>query len=87
VYAPGTAFGAIPSVTDCPGPLPSTGETALGTVPLSALRGRTTRITLTRGSSTDDDGYDVRFVPHLTVTLTRVSARTKIVRQPGGFLF
>lgn len=56
-------------------------------MPLSALRDRSTRITLTRGSRSGDDGYDVRFVPHLTVTLTRVSARTKIVRQPGGFLF
>jgi hypothetical protein len=87
VYAPGAAFGALPSVTDCPGPLSATSGAALGTVPLSALRGRTTRITLATGSSTSDDGYDIRFVPHLTVTLTRVSARTKIVRQPGGFLF
>ncbi len=87
VYAPGTALGAIPSVTDCPGPLPSTGGVALGTVPLAALRRRTTRITLTTGSSGGDDGYEIRYVPHVTVTLTRVSARTKIVRQPGGLLF
>lgn len=86
-YAPGTAFGAIPSVTDCPGPVPSTSVAALGTVPLSAMRGRSTRIALARGSSPSDAGYDIRFVPHLTVTLTRVRARTKIVRQPGGFLF
>ncbi|MFZ1996233.1 MAG: hypothetical protein WAU75_19135 [Solirubrobacteraceae bacterium] len=87
VYGLGTSSGASPSVTDCPGPLPFTTVPALGTVPLSVLRGRTTRVTLGRGSSTSDDGYDIRFVPHLTVTLTRVKARTRIVRQPGGFLF
>ena len=51
---------------------------------LAAVAARTTRIRLTIGSRTDDDGYIVRFVPDMTLTLTRVSRHTRIVTLPPG---
>lgn len=86
-YGPGSDLSGGASVTHCPGPLPASGTPALARIPLSSMRGRTTRISLVTGSRTSDDGYQIRFVPHLTVTLTRVGTRVRIVRQPSGILF
>ena len=45
---------------------------------------RTTRIRLTTGFTAADDGYAMRFVPALTLTLTPVTRRTSIVTLPAG---
>ncbi|HTU98180.1 MAG TPA: hypothetical protein VMF14_20180 [Solirubrobacteraceae bacterium] len=73
--------------TRCPGPTPAAGQLAGATVPLSALRHRTARIVLTRPSATHDDGYVVRFVPHLTLTLTRIRVTTRTIPFFTGSFF
>ena len=57
---------------------------AAGVVPVSMLGRRTTRIRLTTGFTAADDGYAMRFVPDLTLTLTPVTHRTRIVTLPPG---
>jgi hypothetical protein len=54
------------------------------TAALSSLDRRTTRIALTRASTVTDDGYRVRVVPYLTLTLTGVRVRTKAIRILTG---
>ncbi len=83
-YGIGTTFGGAPAATRCPGPLSATGPAATGTAPLSALTRRVVRFSLTTGSTGTDAGYRVRFVPHLTLTLTRLRTSTTVVRQPAG---
>jgi hypothetical protein len=84
-YTPGALVG-VADETRCPGPLPNNAAAAAGGVPLSMLGRRTTQIRLTIGSTTADDGYTTRFVPDLTLTLTRVTRRTRIVTLPPGEL-
>jgi hypothetical protein len=86
---PGGMIGSPATGTRCPGPSLTTGTIVANTAPLSSLDRRTTRIALTRGSTVTDDGYRVRIVPYLTLTLTRVRVRTKAIRVLtrlfGGF--
>jgi hypothetical protein len=81
---PGGVIGFPGTNTRCPGPSLTT-ETIVGNAAaLSSLDRRTTRIALTRGSTVADDGYRVRIVPHLMLTLTRVRVRTKAIRILTG---
>jgi hypothetical protein len=82
-YVPGALVGG-PQATRCPGPLPADAPVAAGGVPVSMLGRRTTRIRLTTGFTAADDGYAMRFVPDLTLTLTPVTRRTSIVTLPAG---
>lgn len=71
--------------TRCPGPedesaVPLTG----GAVPLDRLRRRTITLALTTGPSFLDYGYDIRSVAHLTLTLTRVRTRARVITEPAG---
>ena len=62
--------------TRCPGPTDANAAPlATGELPLDRLAHRTVTLSLTTGSAFSDDGYDVRIVPHLTLTLTRVRVR------------
>ena len=70
--------------TRCPEPSLTSGTIVGNSAPLSSLDKRTTRIALTRGSTVTDDGYRVRIVPYLTLTLTRVGVRTKAIRVLTG---
>jgi hypothetical protein len=70
--------------TRCAGPILSAGTIASNAAPLSSLDRPTTRIALTNGSTTQDDGYRVRIVPYLTLTLTRLKVRTKTIRIATG---
>jgi hypothetical protein len=81
----GSFIGVPGTSTRCPGPILSN-DGAIGshTAPLSSLDRRTARIALTRGSTVTDDGYRVRIVPDLTLTLTRVRVRTKAIRSLTG---
>jgi hypothetical protein len=81
-YVPG-AFAA-PGATRCPGPLPTDTIAAAGDVPVSTLGRGTTRIRLTTGFTATDDGYTIGFVPNLTLTLTPITHRTRIVMFPPG---
>lgn len=81
---PGGVVGSPASGTRCPGPSLTTGNIVANTAPLSSLDRRTTRIALTTGSTVIDDGYRVRIVPYLTLTLTRVRVRTKAIRVLTG---
>jgi hypothetical protein len=72
--------------TRCPGPeADSAVPLAGGAIPLDHLRGRTVTLDLTFGSSFLDYGYDIRSVAHLTLTLTRVGTRTRVITEPAGF--
>jgi hypothetical protein len=82
-YTPSGLDGTL-QATRCPGPLPADAVAAAGGVPVSMLGRRTTRIRLTTGFEAADDGYDIRFVPDMTLTLTRVSRRTTLVTLPPG---
>ncbi len=83
---PGGVIGSPGTSTRCPGPTLTTGIIASNRAPLPSFDRRTTRIALTRGSTVIDDGYRVRIVPYLTLTLTRVRVRTKAIRiVTGGF--
>lgn len=82
-FVPGALVGA-PEATRCPGPLPAGAPVAAGGVPVSMLGRRTTRIRLTAGFRAADDGYDMDFVPDLTLTLTPVTHRERIVTLPPG---
>lgn len=80
VYNPLAASGG-PAQTACPGPLPTSLATAAatGSVPLARLADRRITIRLRSGARALDDGYRIRTVPGLILTLTRV--RTSV----GGF--
>ena len=82
----GDGLAAQDLVTRCPGPL-SSGTLATATAPISTLGRRTTRIALAAGHTIADDGYRVRVVPHLTLTLTRLRVRTITTLSPGGGSF
>jgi hypothetical protein len=81
---PGGVIGFPDTNTRCPGPSLTAATIVGNTAPLSSLDKRTTRIALTRGSTVTDDGYRVRIVPYLTLTLTRVRVRTKAIRILTG---
>ena len=74
VGMPGEPASAL---TRCPGPVASAGLGA--TAPRATLDRRTARIVLTSGSTFTDDGYRVRVMPHLTVTLTRLRVRVRTI--------
>ncbi|HEX3979432.1 MAG TPA: hypothetical protein VHW96_24380 [Solirubrobacteraceae bacterium] len=76
--------GLLETSTRCAGPILSAGTIASNAAPLSSLDRRITRIALTSGSATQDDGYRVRIVPYLTLTLTRLRVRTKTIRIVTG---
>ena len=81
-YVPGAL--AAPGQTRCPGPLATDTPAGAGDVPVSMLGRGTTTIELRTGSTAADDGYTIRFVPDLTLTLTPVTRRTRIVTFPPG---
>ncbi len=72
------------AVTRCPGPTDGSlsSDVALGSISRGGLRRRVTTIPLTTGGSFSDDGYTVRTMPRLTLTLTRVGM--SIVTGPSG---
>jgi hypothetical protein len=79
LYVPGGALDVSP-VTRCPGPvLSGLGSLGFGDVPVADLARRTSTIPITTGSTFVDDGYSGAIVPKLTLTLTRLSVRTRIV--------
>jgi hypothetical protein len=82
-YNPGPLLGATIVATDCPGPQAGGITPAAGHTAIAALRPRTSRISLTTGAKAFDDGYVVRYVPHLTVTLTRERVKLRIIRLPN----
>ncbi|MGO9959478.1 MAG: hypothetical protein ACLP50_26475 [Solirubrobacteraceae bacterium] len=55
---------------------------AAGEIPLREMAHRTVQLAMRAGPATDDDGYSVTSVPRLTLTLTRLTTRTRIVRLP-----
>jgi hypothetical protein len=83
-YSVGGAFSEASSMTRCPGPLPKVDTAATTTVPVSTLRSRRVRLSLTAPSSTTDAGYLIKFLPHVTVTLTRLRTRMRILHFPAG---
>lgn len=85
-YSPGLFLGELASTTRCPGPLATESPATVGSVALASLDRRTVRIRLDTGSSFLDDGYAVRFMPHLAVTLTRVRTRTTVIALPPGIV-
>jgi hypothetical protein len=82
-------LGLPASRTRCPGPMLKGGFIGAAGTPLSSLDRKTVRMALTNGTTVADDGYRVRIVPYLTLTLTRLRVRTKAIRilarEPGGF--
>ncbi|MFL5862278.1 MAG: hypothetical protein ACJ780_16145, partial [Solirubrobacteraceae bacterium] len=75
---------ATPPAPACAGPVltnGSAGGLAAGRIPIGDLARRRIRILLRTGTSFDDYGYHVRVVPHLTLTLTRVTTRTGVFRN------
>jgi hypothetical protein len=69
-------LGATTGRTRCPGPAATNaGPLATGEIALNRLAHRTVTLALTTGAAFSDDGYDVRTIPHLTITLTRVRVR------------
>jgi hypothetical protein len=75
-----------PPRTRCPGPATDEAASiAAGVVPVSELAHRTITVTLTKGGSYADYGYDVRTVPDLKLTLTRVGVRAVSSTQSGAF--
>jgi hypothetical protein len=82
-------LGLPASRTRCPGPMLDSGFIGAAGTPLSSLDRKTVRIALTNGTTVADDGYRVRIVPYLTLTLSRLRVRTKAIRilagEPGGF--
>lgn len=83
-YTPGALIGDVSAASHCPGPLFNEAVAAAGHIPVSMLARGTTMIRLTQGFTTTDDGYAVRFVPDLTLTLTPISRRTTTVTLPPG---
>lgn len=84
---PGGVLGVPPAPgIHCPGPALASEATGSAAVPLSSLDQRTARVALTTGSTVHDDGYRVRIVPHLRLTLTRVKIRMRAIRIPPGEL-
>jgi hypothetical protein len=82
----GGVLGLGTPATRCPGPILTAGLLAGANAPLSTFDRRTAQIALMRGSTVQDDGYRVRIVPHLTLTLTRVRVRSKALRLGAGDL-
>jgi hypothetical protein len=80
----GGLIGGPGTSTRCPGPTLTTSTIASNAAPLSSFARPTTRIALTSGSTVGDDGYRVRIVPYLTLTLTRLRVRTKAIRIETG---
>ncbi len=80
----GGVIGSPGTATRCPGPVPSMQAIGSSAAPLASLDGRTAQIMVTTGSIAHDDGYRVRIVPHLMVTLTRVKVRMRAIRVPPG---
>jgi len=72
------------AATRCPGPALSMTTMGSGSAPLSALAAKTASIGVTAGSTGRDDGYRMRIVPHLTLTLARVKVRLRAIRIPPG---
>jgi hypothetical protein len=71
-----SGFGALGTRTRCPGPAGTIASSvATAAIPVSQLARRTITISLTKGSTFSDYGYQVRAVPDLTLTLTRVGVR------------
>ncbi|MGO9961716.1 MAG: hypothetical protein ACLP50_38045 [Solirubrobacteraceae bacterium] len=80
LYAPSVLD--VAPVTRCPGPVLSAGSLgSLGSaeVPIADLARRTSTIPITTGSTFVDDGYSGAIVPKLTLTLARLSVRTRVV--------
>jgi hypothetical protein len=85
---PGEAIGGPGSSgSRCPGPTALSDTIGSSRASLSSLDARTARIAVTIPATVHDDGYRVRIVPHLMLTLTRVKVRMKAIRiQPGELL-
>ena len=85
-YTPDGFVSGTSGVTHCPGPLTGTTAVAAGSVPVAHLGRGVTTIHLTTGITAADDGYAIRFVPDLTLTLTRLTRRTTVITFPPGEL-
>ena len=72
------------ATTRCPGPALSMTTMGSGSAPLSSLAAKTASIGVTTGSTGKDDGYRVRVVPHLTLTLARIKVGLRPIRIPPG---
>jgi hypothetical protein len=84
-YEPG--FASLMARTRCPGPLDTSANfLAAGTVPAARLARRTIRLALSTGATFVDDGYGVRTLGHLTLTLTRVGVSTRVSSGAGAFV-